>query len=199
MHLVSVLANVSRKPSEFVSVLMAVCLLVVSVAPSFAQAGREDVQLQILMVKSPGRNFDPKGQLLTFQVTDKSGTPVVGAEIQATLRNGEFTDEEGRPQGATITYFTDEQGRAEFRVRRNKAGGFVAINLSASSLNRTAVVKNFNLQFPSAPLGLSLKVATILAVAGAGTVGAIVAAKAPSRPGAPSATQIIVGTPTIRR
>jgi len=54
-------------------------------------------------------------------------------------------------------------------------------------------------QFPSAPLGMSLKLATILAVGAAGTVGAIVATRQPPKPGAPPATQIIVGAPTIRR
>jgi hypothetical protein len=199
MCLGHVLTIVSQKPSRSLSLMMTVCLFLLPVMPSFAQAEREDVQLQILMVKSPDHKFDRKGQLLTFQVTDKSGVPVIGGEIRGAVANAEFTDEEGRSQGASITYFTDAQGRAEFRIRRNKAGGFVAINLSASSLNRTAVVKNFKLQFPSAPMSVGLKVATIAAVSGAATVGAIVATKAPPKPGAPPPTQVIVGAPTIRR
>jgi len=192
----NMLQCISRKYSRLFAVTLISLLVQAPWSSAFAQAPRDDVQLQILMVKSPGTDFERKGQRLTFQINDKEGMPVIGAGVTFTARNATFTDEEGRPQGSTITYYTDAQGRVEIRVRRNKAAGFVALNTSASFLNRTGV-KNFNVEFPSAPLSAGLKVATALAIGGAAVTAAVIASRAPSRPAGPPATSIIVGSPTV--
>jgi hypothetical protein len=176
---------------------MMISLLVLApCSAAFAQASREDVQLQIQMVKSPGYHYDRKGQQLSFQVKDKSGMPVIGAEVTFTSGNATFTDEEGRSQGATITYFTNEQGRIDFRVRRNKGAGYVALNASASFLGRTGA-RNFSVQVPNPPIGAGLKVATVLAIGAAAAAGAAIATSTPSKPQAPPSTTIIVGNPSV--
>src|SRR5262249_42434930 len=173
-------------------------LLFVFLTSVFAQVARDDVQLQILMVTSPRTDYDRRGQLLAFKVTDRNGVPVQAAEMVITTRNGTITDDEGHSQGTTITYFTNAQGLHEVRVRRNKAGAFVVVNVAASSLNRSGV-KSFNFELPSPPVGIGLKVATFAAIGAAGAAGAILASRSPAKPPTPAPTEIIVGVPTIRR
>jgi hypothetical protein len=185
-----------RKYSRLVAVTLISLIVQAPWSSTWAQKPRDDVQLQILMVQTPG-TFDRKGQRMTFQVKDKQGMPVMGAGVTFKAENGTFTDEEGRAQGTTITYYTDAQGRVEIRVRRNKASGFVALNTSASFLDRTGA-KNFHVEVPSPPIGAGLKVATALAIGGAAAAAAVVASKTPSKPAGPPATVITVGGPSVR-
>jgi hypothetical protein len=165
---------------------------------AFAQTARDDVQLQILMVRSPGPKFDPNGQLFALQVTDSSGAPVSGAEVLINAKNGTITGNDGQPQGSAITYFTDKQGRVEARLRRDKAGVIVTLDVTARFAGKTG---SRNFHFTDMPLpraGLGLKVAAIVGVGAAAAAGAVIATRGQPRPGPLPPTQINIGAPTVR-
>lgn len=135
------------------------------------------------------------------QVEDENHKPIAGVAVVFSLPN------QGAsavfPNGShTLTTITDSQGRAVARgLKPNKVDGQYKIHVTASKDGKTAntdINQTNAIVAAAAATGISAKLITILAIAGAGVAGGVIAAtRGGGSTPAPSPNVITPGSPTV--
>ncbi len=162
------------------------------------QAQEAPTKLNIVIVEGEGAINNVRQRVNRepiIQVEDENHKPVAGAAVVFLLPNdgasGVFTN-----GSRTLTTTTNNQGQAVARFRPNNVQGKMQIRVTASKNGQTTSTTisqaNVVAAVTGVGLGLSAKLLIILAIAGAGVAGGVVAA---TRGGSSNPTQPTVITP----
>ena len=189
--------------NRLVSVVLFCAMSVHSIPMRAQTAGK----IHIVIVEGEGAINNVRQRVARepiVQVEDENRKPVAGAAVTFLLPNqgagATFAD------GArSLTITTDAQGRATARgLRPNSVNGKYEIRVNASHEGQTdsAVISQTNAVSAAAATGISLKLITILAIAGAAVAaGAVVATQGGGDNGGggarPSPTVITPGSPSV--
>jgi hypothetical protein len=178
------------------------CFLVWQLCPPSAWAQETGGQLNIVIVEGDGAINNIKQRTARepiVQVEDQNHKPIAGAAVVFLLPNqgasGVFAN-----GSHTLTVMTDAQGRAVAHgFRPNNVQGKLQIHVTASHQGQTASATISQTNAVSAAAGavsagISAKLITILAIAGAAVAGGVVAA---TRGGSSSSTATINPPTTV--
>ncbi len=189
--------------NRLVSVVLFCAMSVHSIPMRAQTAGK----IHIVIVEGEGAINNVRQRVARepiVQVEDENRKPVAGAAVTFLLPNqGAGATFANGARSLTIT--TDAQGRATARgLRPNSVNGKYEIRVNASHEGQTdsAVISQTNAVSAAAATGISLKLITILAIAGAAVAaGAIVATQGVGDNGGggarPTPTVITPGSPSV--
>jgi hypothetical protein len=178
------------------------CFLVWQLCPPSAWAQETGGQLNIVIVEGDGAINNVKQRTARepiVQVEDQNHKPIAGAVVVFLLpdqgASGVFAN-----GSHTLTVMTDAQGRAVAHgLRPNTVQGKLQIHVTASHQGQTAsaTISQTNAvgaAAGAASAGISAKLITILAIAGAAVAGGVVAA---TRGGSSSSTTTTTPPTTV--